>query len=253
MAEDSKDAARKQAAAKVMETADQLARLLKGEQVPGAEQPPTPDALLFVARDEQNRAEAAIFEELVDLVLPEIKLVARPVRALYAVRESDPHGDMATVSAFLGTQPVRHQQAEWLDAPGERLSGLGLHVGVPKDVKEGETGVLLDRDLWLLTDGRLVEVCSVGRWRIVSKRLHLQRSIITTRMIEGHEAVNEFPLDGVLINLRGYLHRDYALMRLEPGPQLAERQERFDTLLTEYTRLMTARTEGLRRVGDSPA
>jgi hypothetical protein len=65
--------------------------------------------------------------------------------------------------------------------------------------------------------------------------------------------VNEFPLDGVLINLRGYLHRDDALMRLEPRPQLAERQERFDALLTEYTRLMTARTEGLRRVGDSPA
>ena len=130
---------------------------------------------------------------------------------------------------------------------------INHHTGVPKDAKDGETGVLIDRDLWLLMDGRLVEVCSVGRWRIVSKRFHLQRSIITTRRIEGHEAVNEFPLDGVLINLRGYLHRDYALMRREPGPQLPERKERFDALLSEYTRLLTARTEGLRRVGDSPA
>ncbi|HYH94540.1 hypothetical protein [Hyalangium sp.] len=253
MAEDTNDAARQQVAAKVLETADQLARLLKGEKVPEADLTPTPDALLFIARDEQNRAEAAIFEELVDLVLPELKLMARPVRNMYATREGDPHGDMATILAFLGSQPVRHQQAEWLDVPGERLDGLGLHVGVPKDVKEGETGVLLDRDLWLLTDGRLVEVCCVGRWRIVSKRLHLQRSIITTRVIEGHEAVNVFPLDGVLINLRGYLHRDDALMRLEPGSNLAERRERFDALLTEYTRLMKTRTEGLRRAGDSPA
>jgi hypothetical protein len=71
MAEDSNHAARQQVAAKVMETADQLARLLKGEKVPEADAPPTPDALLFVARDEQNRAEASIFGELVDLVLPE--------------------------------------------------------------------------------------------------------------------------------------------------------------------------------------
>jgi hypothetical protein len=214
---------------------------------------PPPDALLFMARDAQNRAEAALFVELVELALPEIKLMARPVRGLYTCRDGDPHGDMAAVSAFLGSQPARHQQAEWLDVPGERLTGIGLNVGVPKDVKDGETGVLLGRDLWLLTDGRLVEVCCVGRWRIISKRLHLQRSIITTRPIDAHEAVHEFPLDGVLINLRGYLHRDYALMRMEPGPGLAERQARFDVLLKESARLMTARTEGLRHAGDSPA
>jgi hypothetical protein len=252
MADEPKDVARQQVAARIVEAADHLTRLLHGEQGPEADATPTPDALLFMARDAQNRAEAAIFEELVELVLPEVKLMARPVRSLYTSRDGDQHGDMALVSAFLGSQPVRHHQAEWLDHPGERLAGLGLNVGVPKDVKDGETGVLLGRDLWLLTDGRLVEVCCVGRWRIVSKRLYLQRSVITTRLIEAHEAVNEFPLDGVLINLRGYLHRDYTLMRLEPGPQLDERQARFDVLLTEYTRLMTARTEGLRRVGDSP-
>jgi hypothetical protein len=252
MSDDVKAAARQQVAVKIQEAADQLQWLLKGEKLPEGDLPPDPSALLFTGHEDQKRAEAAVFGELIELVLPEIKLMAKPVRAFYAAREGDPHGDQAALSAFLGSQPLRHHQAEWLDVPAERLDGLGFNLGVPHDPKEAETGVLIGRDLWLLTDGRLVEVCAVGRWRLVSKRLHTQRAIITTRVIDAQDAVSAFPLEGVLINLRGHLHRDYGIKGLEPGPQLAERQARFDALLTEYTQLMTARTEGLRRVGDSP-
>ena len=101
------------------------------------------------------------------------------MRALYTSRNGDLHGDMAVVSALLGTRSARHCQAEWIELPGERLGGLGLNVGIPKDVKDGE--------------------------------------------------------------------------RLEPSPQLGERQSCFDVLLTEYTRLMMAGTEGQRGVRDGPA
>jgi hypothetical protein len=239
---------RKKIEEKALQTIDELERLLKGEKLPGGNALPDPGALLYVALDERQRAEASVLEELIDIVLPELGLMARSIRAHYTSQD-----EVGEVEALAGTQPARHRQAEWLDVPGHRLQGSRPFLGAAKDSREGETGMLISHDLWLLTDGRLVEVCAVARTHLVSKRLLKHWAILETHVAKAQEAVADFPFEGMLMSLRSQLHLNPPALKDKHVPDLAERQVRFDAVVTQYTNLVSSFAEDLRRAGDSPA
>jgi hypothetical protein len=239
---------RKQIEQQALETVHELERLLKGEQLPGGSPLPDPGALLYVALDERQRAEAAVLEELIDLVLPELPLMARPLRAHYTSQD-----EVAEVEALAGTQPARHRQAEWLDVPGHRIAGSRPFLGAARDSQEGETGMLISHGLWLLTDGRLVEVCAMARTRLAGKRLLQQWALLETRVVQPLEAVADFPFEAMLLNLRGQLRLNAPELQDKHVADLSERQASFDAVVTAYTHLVSSFAEDLRRAGDSPA
>ena len=239
---------RKNIEKQALQTIDELERLIKGEKLPGGDPLPTPDALLYVALDSRQRAEASLLEELIDLVLPELGLRARTIRAHYSSQD-----EVGEVEALAGTQPARHRQAEWLDVPGHRIHGSRPFLGAAKDAQEGETGMLISHDLWLLTDGRLVEVCAVARTHLVNKRLLKQWAILQTQVLEPLAAVADFSFEGMVMSLRSQLHLNLPDLKDRHVPDLAERQARFDVVATAYTDMVSTFAEDLRRAGDSPA
>ncbi|HEX8697425.1 MAG TPA: hypothetical protein VF815_01180 [Myxococcaceae bacterium] len=239
---------RKQIEQQALQTIDELERIIKGEKIPGSHPLPKPDALLYVALDSRQRAEASLLEELIDIVLPELGLRARTIRAHYS--SEDAVGEVETLA---GTQPARHRQAEWLDVPGHRIQGSRPFLGAAKDAQEGETGMLISHDLWLLTDGRLVEVCAVARTHLVNKRLLKQWAILQTQVLKPQEAVADFSFDGIVMSLRNQLHLQQPEFADKHAPDLPERQARFDAVATAYTDLVSTFAEDLRRAGDSPA
>lgn len=239
---------RKEIEQKALQAVGELERLFKetpkGESIPL----PSPDALLYVSLDELQRAEASVLEELIDIVQPELGLTARILRAHYSSQD-----EVAEVEPLAGTQPARHRQAKWLDAPGHRIAGSRPFLGAAKDPQEGETGMLISHDLWLLTDGRLVEVCAVARTQFVSKRLLKQWALLETHVARPQEAVADFPFARMLMNLRGLLHLEQPGLEGKHVEDLAERQARFDAVMKEYTDMVSTFAEELRRAGDSPA
>lgn len=239
---------RKQIEQQALETIDELERLLKGERRPDGYPLPDPGALLYVALDNRQRAEAAVLEELIDIVLPELGLMAKTLRSHYSSQDEVGEGEL-----LAGTQPARHQKAEWLDVPGHRIQGSRPFLGSAKDLQEGETGMLIGHELWLLTDGRLVEVCAMARTRLVSKRLLKQWTILETHVIQAIEAVADFPFEGMLMSLRNQLRLNQPALADKHVADLAERQARFDAVVTAYTDLVSSFAEDLRRAGDSPA
>ncbi|MDY7228359.1 hypothetical protein [Hyalangium rubrum] len=239
---------RKHIEEQALQTLNELERIIKGEKLPGGAPLPEPDALLYVALDERQRAEAIVLEELIDIVLPELGLRARTIRAHYTSQD-----EVGEVETLAGTQPARHRQAEWLDVPGQRLHGSRPFLGAAKDSQEGETGMLISHDLWLLTDGRLVEVSAVARTRLVSKRLLKQWALLETHVVKPLEAVADFSFDGMLMSLRSQLRLHLPELQDKHVPDLAERQARFDAVVTEYTNMVSSFAEELRHVGDLPA
>jgi hypothetical protein len=233
---------------KALQTVDELERLFKGEKLPGGYPLPDAGGLLYVALDERQRAEASVLEELIDIVLPELGLMARTIRAHYTSQD-----EVGEIEALAGTQPARHRQAEWLDVPGQRLHGSRPFLGAAKDSQEGETGMLIRHELWLLTDGRLVEVCAMARTRLENKRLLKQWAILETHEVTALEAVADFPFEGMLMNLRGQLHLNQPALEGKHVPDLAERQARFDAVVKAYTDLVSSFDYDLRQAGDSPA
>jgi hypothetical protein len=234
---------------KALQARDELQRALnKGKKQRSAIPLPDPGSLLYMSLDERQRAEASVLEELIDIVLPELGLMATSIRAHYTSQD-----EVGEVEALAGTQPARHRQAEWLDVPGHRLHGSRPLLGAAQDTQEGETGMLISHELWLLTDGRLVEICAVARTRFVSKRLLQQWTLLETQVVKVLEAVADFPFEGILLSLRSQLRLNQPALKDKHVADLAERQVRFDAVVKTYSDLVWSFAEDLRRAGDSPA
>jgi hypothetical protein len=236
-------------------TADELDQLLRDAKASaqGAEsKAPDPSAQLFNEHDARLQAEAAILEESCAVVLPEIKLVAKPIRA--STTDTEPSESLAELEALCGSLPARHRQSEWLDVPALHLDGGVNFLGAFTDALEGDVGVLTSKAYYLLVDGRLVEVHLLGTWRVINGELRAARqTLVSTRVVTEKDVVGQVSLADLLMQLRHTLHLSSEALEGQHVPDLAERRERFDEIVIQYMQLLKDHAEGLRRVGDSPA
>lgn len=209
-----------------------------------------PSSVLLDKFESRLQAEAAILEEACDIVLPEIKLVAKPIRTAF----SEPSENLEELEKLCGTLPARHRQADWLDVPAFHLDGATNFLGAFTDAQDGDTGIHMSKAYYLLVDGRLVEVHGVGSWAVVGTELRdVRRTIVSSREVTHKEVVNDANVADVFMKLRHSLHMSLHGIEGKHVPDLGERRARFDEIVMQYTSLVQRFAEGLRRVGDSPA
>jgi hypothetical protein len=252
MAQESKRKTREDIVGKIHETVDELERLISGAEGPARpSEDPREDVFWSSLQrfEEEVEAKAALLSELVELVLPEAKLSAKPIRASDKV--SDPQR-VQMLELLFGTIPTRARAAPWLDMPAVALLGGKLPADAVGASAE-DTGIILARELFLLVDGRLAAVESVGTWSVKDRGLLADTTIVRARELQPHEVIREFDLMFLLVALRRVLHDNLPTLEGRHVPDLAERRERFDALVAELTTAMSEHVVRLRRVGDSPA
>jgi hypothetical protein len=247
-----REAARQEIAEQIIETAGLLERSLRGEKLPEGTFPSNPTVELYSRIEEQAKAEAAIIEELIDIALPEVKLMAKPIRtdSLLAGEERQ----RAVLEDVFGSLPARQRKAEWLDVPAISLAGRLENQALYGDFQPNDSGAFTGSRLYLLMDGRLVEVQLAGTWssqdRTIDKTTLL---IVGTRVVKAVDVMREYELVDMIMALRNALHVNLKVLANRHVPDLAERQTRFDAIVNEYTKLVGQHCEQLRRVGDNPA
>ncbi|HZI06059.1 MAG TPA: hypothetical protein VEZ71_18660 [Archangium sp.] len=116
-----------------------------------------------------------------------------------------------------------------------------------------DTGIIQARELFLLMDGRLASVESVGTWRIVDQRLVADTTIVRACEVKPDEVIRESNFMFLLVFLRELLREKNPALEGQHVPDLAERRERFDALVAGLGQAMAEHVVHLRRVGDSPA
>lgn len=250
---DEKEARREAVAQPAEQTTDELENLMKDSGRLGGDSGPRafdPTSVLFERHDARLQAEADILEEACDIVLPEIKLVAKPIRTAF----SEPSENLAELEALCGALPARHRQAEWLDVPAFHLDGATNFLGAFTDAKDGDTGVHTSRAWYLLVDGRLVEVHALGTWAVVGTEMRdVRRTLISTREVMHKEVVSEVHLTDVFMKLRLALHLSLPSLEGQHVADLAERRARLDQIVMQYMTTVHEFGKALRLVGDSPA
>ena len=247
-----REAAREEIAQQILETAGLLERALKGEKLPEGMFVLDPAGALYSRIEERAKAEAAVVEELIDIVLPELRLMAKPVRVICALEEDEQQ--QARLAELFGSLPARQRQAEWLDVQGLHLAGNLDHLGMFSGFEPHDSGVVTGRRLFLLVDGRLVEVHQAGTWSAQDRTINKSTAlIVATRVVKAVEVMRDYELVDMIMALRNVLHLDLKVLKDRHVPDLADRQARFDAIVGEYTKLVTEHAEQLRRVGDNPA
>jgi hypothetical protein len=256
MSQEQKRAIDPQVAAKVMETVDELERMIAGggegedeTTRPGGDPRERAFLMALGPLEDEAAAKAALLEELIDLVLPEVKRVAKPLRAYDKVSKPE---RVQELEKLFGTLAAKARGTSWLDEPALPLCG----GKVPTDAVGAtpqDSGVILGHELFLLASGKLVIVDSVGTWSVQDKRLVADTTIVHARQVDLGEVVREFNLSLLLLTLRNLLHPRTASPAGEPSPELTERQDRFDALVADLSKVVAAHVVRLRRVGDSPA
>ncbi|MDC0712324.1 hypothetical protein POL68_27930 [Stigmatella sp. ncwal1] len=198
---------------------------------------------------EEIDAKAGIIEELVDLVLPEMKVVAQPIRP----PEEDPKEAEALEQRFNGVA-VRERDAAWIKQPGLRLDSTTRPL-VPRWSAPDKVGGVLRRELFLLTDGRLVTVETVTPWETDGGRHAARDILVGAREVTPAEVLRTFDFVSTLKSLlRGLFDGAAILMERNERPaDLVERSGRFFTIIAQVAVGMKESADRLRRAGDSPA
>ncbi|WP_224245580.1 hypothetical protein [Hyalangium gracile] len=256
MSDDQKSAEEKLAeyealAERVQKTSEELNNLLRSVEALDPEDSSERGYELY--EEARLVAEAGLLEQLCELVLPEIKLVARPIRA--ALAEPEPSESEAELEVLAGSLPARYRQAEWLDVPAFHLEGATNFLGAFTDAHDGDTGVMTSKAYYLLVDGRFVEVHSLGTWRVTGNELHdTRRTLVSTRVVTAKDVVAEVHFMDLLLKLRHPM-RVRAQQAIEAGADrdVAERLAQFELLEGLYMELAKQMAEGLRRIIDGPS
>jgi hypothetical protein len=251
--DDKTEAEREAIAERVLQTARELEQLLKDANVLSKDFDPNafdPVVKLYEEYDARLQAEATILDKLCEIALPEIKLVAKPVRTPGA--DAEPAEGKAELEAICGSLPARHRQSEWLDVPGMHLDGATDFLGAFTDARDGDSGVLTSKEFYLLVDGRLVEVHTLGTWRVINGELRdTLRTIISTRVVTSKDVVLAASLTDLIMKLRQSLHLALTALEGKHVPDLEARRARFDGYVIQYWEHVQAHVEGLRRLADT--
>ena len=247
-----REAARKEIAEQILQTVDLVERSLKGEPLPEGAFPQEPSGELYMRVEERARAEAAILEELIDIVLPEVKLLAKPIRSHCALEGGE--RQRAQLEDLFGSLPARQRQAEWLEVRGMCLAGGLRNQALFGGFQPNDSGALTGSRLFLLVDGRLVEVFQAGTWSSEDKTINTSTAVIVgTRVVKAAQVMRDYELVDMVMALRNVLHVSLKVLEGRHVPDLTERQARFDAIVSEYAKLVGQHSEQLRRVGDNPA
>jgi hypothetical protein len=198
---------------------------------------------------EEHDAKAGILEELMDLILPEARAIAQPIRA--------PSPEDAKAVEKLEQQfgvAVREQAAAWLHEPAIRLAGASRLLE-PRKSAPTESGGVLRRELFMLTDGRLVTVETVNTWYMEGARRFTGDTLVGAREVSAAEVLRLFDFVSVLKALLETLFDGAGVLkrRGEQALAIVERSGRFFTIIAQVAVGMKENADRLRRAGDTPA
>jgi hypothetical protein len=200
---------------------------------------------------EEHDAKAGILEELMDLILPEARAIAQPIRA--------PSPEDAKAVEKLEQQfgvAVREQAAAWLNEPAIRLAGASRLLEPRKSAPTTtESGGVLRRELFMLCDGRLVTVETVNTWYMEGTRRVSGDTLVGAREVSAAEVLRLFDFVSVLKALLETLFDGAGALkqRGEQALAIVERSGRFFTIIAQVAVGMKENADRLRRAGDTPA
>ncbi|HYH95419.1 hypothetical protein [Hyalangium sp.] len=198
---------------------------------------------------EEHEAKAGILQELMDLLLPEAKAIAQPIRSKTA---SDARSPEALEQQFGVT--VREHAVDWLSEPAVRLAGLSRRLE-PRTTSPSESGGELRRELFLLTDGRLVTVETVTTWFIKDAQRVGDDTLVGARAVDSAEALRSYDFVSILKVMLETLFdgAEFLKERHQQSPDIVERSGRFFTIIAQVAVSMKENADQLRKVGDTLA
>jgi hypothetical protein len=198
---------------------------------------------------EEHEAKAGIIEELVDLLLPEAAAIAQPIRTKNA---GDARSPEALEQQFGVT--VRERAADWLHEPAVRLATTSRKLE-PRTSSPTESGGELRRELFMLTDGRLVTVETVGTWFLKDSLRVSGDTLVGAREVNPSEVLRNYDFVTILkVMLETLFDGASALKEQDKQtPDIVERSGRFFTIIAQVAVSMKENADQLRRVGDTLA
>ncbi len=198
---------------------------------------------------EEHEAKAGILKELVDLLLPEAKAIAQPIRPK---NTGDARSPEALEQQFGVT--VRERAASWLHEPAVRLAGMTRRLE-PRTSSPAESGGELRRELFVLTDGRLVTVETVGTWFLKDSLRVSGDTLVGAREVDSAEVLRNFDFVSILKVMLETLFDGAATLKQkdQQSPDIVERSGRFFTIIAQVAVSMKENADQLRRVGDTLA
>lgn len=198
---------------------------------------------------EEHAAKASILQELVDLLLPEAQAIAQPIRSQST---SDARSPEALEQQFGVT--VRERAASWLHEPAVRLAGSSRRLE-PRTASPDESGGELRRELFLLTDGRLVTVETVGTWHTKDSLRVSGDTLVGAREVDPAEVLRSYDFVSILKVMLETLFEGAQFLkeRNAQSGDIVERSGRFFTIIAQVAVSMKESADQLRRVGDTLA
>ncbi len=198
---------------------------------------------------EEHSAKAGILEELSDLLLPEAQAIAQPIRPQSTADARSPEA----IEQQFGVT-VRERAAAWLHEPAVRLAGTTRKLE-PRTTSPEESGGELRRDLYLLTDGRLVTVETVATWHLKDSHRVSGDTLVGAREVDPGEALRSYDFVSILkVMLETLFDGAQALKNRNEQPRdIVERSGRFFTIIAQVAVSMKESADQLRRVGDTLA
>jgi len=198
---------------------------------------------------EEHEAKAGILQELTDLLLPEARAIAQPIRAKSSENEPSPE----QLEQQFGVT-VRERSVSWLKEPAVRLSGTSRRLE-PRTGSSTDSGGELRRELFLLTDGRLVTVETVATWQLKDSQRVGGDTLVGAREVEPSEALRSYDFVSILKVMLETLFdgAEYLKDRNEQSPDIVERSGRFFTIIAQVAVSMKENADQLRKVGDTLA
>ncbi|MFL5345137.1 MAG: hypothetical protein ACJ8AT_10095 [Hyalangium sp.] len=198
---------------------------------------------------EEHEAKAGIIEELVDLLLPEAAAIAQPIRPK---NTEDARAPEALEQQFGVT--VRERAATWLQEPAVRLAWMTRKLE-PRQSSPDQSGGELRRELFMLTDGRLVTVETVGTWYLKDSLRVSGDTLVGAREVDPEEVLRNYDFVSILKVMLETLFDGAAALKLrdKQSPDIVERSGRFFTIIAQVAVSMKENADQLRKVGDTLA
>lgn len=198
---------------------------------------------------EEHEAKAGIIQELVDLLLPEARAIAQPIRPKNS-------GDARTPEALeqqFGVT-VRERAASWIQEPAVRLASTARKLE-PRQSAHSESGGELRRELFLLSDGRLVTVETVATWYTKDSLRVSGDTLVGAREMDPAEVLRSYDFVSILKVMLETLFDGAAALkeRDQQSADIVERSGRFFTIVAQVAVSMKENADQLRRVGDTLA
>jgi hypothetical protein len=225
--------------------------------------PPEPDPEQTRLRDEfwatmsplsegLQEVQGTLLGLLIQLALPELdRLPLRTIREDLRGVQGMPEALLRAYEAGLGNYPARLREAEWLDEHAYPLANDYFQYGA-QDSQPHDTGVLVERRVYLLVDGRMVLVHVSGIWKQQSGfAWDTLTTPICAEFIEPVQAVHHFAFNQFVWELRNILW-DQELPVGPPGPDLEQRRARFLAVVGKLSEATAAYVDRIRRAAITP-